>query len=59
MGTRDIDSQSFPSRNDVEPTDPADDMTYWVGAMTDYKDPFSSADTVDQAPEIEAATPAV
>jgi hypothetical protein len=38
MSTKDIAGQPFPALNDVGFTDPDDDTTYWVGALTDYKD---------------------
>ena len=59
MGTRDIAGQTFPTLNDVESTDAANDMTYWVGAMTDFPDLRSRPDTVDQEPHPAATTPFV
>jgi hypothetical protein len=59
METKDI---AGPTLNDVEPTepiDPADDTTYWVGAMTGYEDLRSNPATIDQVPQTAAATPVI
>jgi hypothetical protein len=42
----DTPEQPLSARNNVGFTDPADDMTYWVGAMTDYNDLPSSSDQI-------------